>query len=494
LIKVMIVEDEPPIARSLAKLISKIDSEFEVVAIADNGKSAIERYNTALPDVIFTDIRMPVMDGFGFLEYLRKNDRWNYVVILSGYQDFSYAREAIKYKVFDYLLKPISTGGLEEILGKLKQEFISLKKAEKNQMIEKTLNEQSMKNTEIGQGNCIACILCMGSFPANPDDVMLSGAQEWDDDLLEKTLNSCCNGIVSYWQFNGISCVEKIVIFEFPEDCVDMDLSNRIFTEIAKLTTMPVTLISHRDPVNISAIGAMHTMLRTDLYHKIVFGKSSLLWLDHKNEELDYPDIDEKIQNVYHAVSDNDHGKLDLFLRDFLNCCEKHDLTQNKITRYFYIILAYYCEKFPIAKLTNANTDVGAIISNTNTYEGLYNEISTLFQASLEVPETVQMINHLAESVKEYLELNFSEPITNDTLASQFRFVASYLSRIFKSQYGISPGNFLVKLRINKAKSIMLETPDILIKEVAKMVGYKDQYYFSKVFHKETGFWPTEYK
>ena len=78
MIRVMIVEDEPPIAKALGKLIGKCSLAYEVVGIAINGEMAIEKYNQWKPDVVFTDIKMPIMDGFQFLEYLKKREPASY--------------------------------------------------------------------------------------------------------------------------------------------------------------------------------------------------------------------------------------------------------------------------------------------------------------------------------------------------------------------------------------------------------------------------------
>lgn len=118
MIRVIIVEDEPPILRSLKILIEKIHPEFKVVETALDGEKAISKLQLAKFDVIFTDIMMPIIDGFGVLSFIEENNMDIIPVILSGYEEFEYAIKAIRYNVLDYLLKPVSIDSLTSILDK----------------------------------------------------------------------------------------------------------------------------------------------------------------------------------------------------------------------------------------------------------------------------------------------------------------------------------------------------------------------------------------
>lgn len=121
MIRVLIVEDEPPIQRSLKNLIEKLHPEFMVVDTALDGEEAITKLQMSTFDVVFTDIMMPIIDGFGVLSYIYENNLDMICVILSGYEEFEYARKAIHYHVQDYLLKPISIDQLTELLYRISQ-------------------------------------------------------------------------------------------------------------------------------------------------------------------------------------------------------------------------------------------------------------------------------------------------------------------------------------------------------------------------------------
>jgi YesN/AraC family two-component response regulator len=93
-----------------------------------------------------------------------------------------------------------------------------------------------------------------------------------------------------------------------------------------------------------------------------------------------------------------------------------------------------------------------------------------------------------------YIEENYNKPIGMKRLAQKFGFVPSYLSKLFREYKGISPLDYITKLRIERAKVLICESDILLVRDVSRLVGYEDPLYFSKLFRKETGHSPSEYK
>lgn len=106
MIKLLVVDDEIWIRERISKEIPWESVQAEVVGTAEDGQEALEMAEELEPDIIITDIRMPGFDGIELLRELRKKSLDIKVILLSGYNDFSYAKEAIKYGAFDYILKP----------------------------------------------------------------------------------------------------------------------------------------------------------------------------------------------------------------------------------------------------------------------------------------------------------------------------------------------------------------------------------------------------
>ena len=118
---VVVAEDEELLLNNLVQKIKKIDSDFEVIGTAQTGKQAYGLIEELSPDVIITDIKMPVMDGLELLTKAREHFPLTKFIITSGFSDFEYAKNAISLKVTDYLLKPVDTEELTSALLRIKK-------------------------------------------------------------------------------------------------------------------------------------------------------------------------------------------------------------------------------------------------------------------------------------------------------------------------------------------------------------------------------------
>ena len=117
--KVLVADDEKLIAQNIARKIEQTNSAFQVVAKAGTGLEALELASQLMPDVVFSDIKMPEMDGIELIGKLEQHDSSILTVIVSGYNDFAYARAALQHRAVDYLLKPINPDDLQQALSKL---------------------------------------------------------------------------------------------------------------------------------------------------------------------------------------------------------------------------------------------------------------------------------------------------------------------------------------------------------------------------------------
>ena len=117
--KVIVADDEKLIANNIARKIEESNDAFEVVAKAGTGQEALALVQQLLPDVVFSDIKMPEMDGIELIERLKMRNPSVLTVIVSGYSDFEYTRSAIRYDAVDYLLKPVNPEDLKQLLYRL---------------------------------------------------------------------------------------------------------------------------------------------------------------------------------------------------------------------------------------------------------------------------------------------------------------------------------------------------------------------------------------
>ena len=146
MLRLMIVDDEQIIREALSSMIDYTSLGYEVIATAKNGMEAYDRIRDDYPDVVITDIKMPFMDGLELSDILKKKMPKIQIIILSGYGEFDYAKEAIKIGVTDYLTKPVTGEQLLEALNKVKQKLDKKKRQEEDiKKLQKNIKTQ-MKN------------------------------------------------------------------------------------------------------------------------------------------------------------------------------------------------------------------------------------------------------------------------------------------------------------------------------------------------------------
>ncbi|MCR5735088.1 MAG: response regulator [Lachnospiraceae bacterium] len=143
--RVIIAEDENLIARNIAKHIEAENPHFKVAGIYSNGEDALEAIKATPPSVVFTDIQMPVMTGLELAAKIQKDMSNVKCVIITGYADFEYAREAIRYGAEDYLLKPVDREELRKLLKKLELSLTEIS----DQVRSETGSESSLSPEEI---------------------------------------------------------------------------------------------------------------------------------------------------------------------------------------------------------------------------------------------------------------------------------------------------------------------------------------------------------
>jgi two-component system response regulator YesN len=128
MIKIIVVDDDKIIRKGIIKIIQKDAEQFQIVGEAANGERALELIKDLKPDVLITDIKMPVMDGVQLIDEIKKANIEISIIVLSGFDDYRYVRETLKNGAYDYILKPIDNSVMHETLNKIKENIMRRKK------------------------------------------------------------------------------------------------------------------------------------------------------------------------------------------------------------------------------------------------------------------------------------------------------------------------------------------------------------------------------
>ncbi len=163
LYKIMVVDDEEEVRQSIIRQIDWSRAGFEVIGDAENGKEALEKIDQIEPDVVLTDIRMPYMDGLSLAEAIRQRHPSIKIVIFSGFDEFEYAKKAIKLNVIEYILKPVNVEELTAILKRIKGSLDEEIEQKRNVSL---LRESYVKNLPIIREHFLNDLLHGGMDPA----------------------------------------------------------------------------------------------------------------------------------------------------------------------------------------------------------------------------------------------------------------------------------------------------------------------------------------
>ena len=488
MIRVMIVEDEPHAQRRLQRMIERLDDFFRIEATAMDGEEALDILKTTRCDVVFTDIRMPIMDGVELMQRVRRQYPEMMLVVLSGYSDFSYVSEAVRSQAVDYLLKPLTEEALSGLLAQLKERYL----AREHEQIRRKLAERINKAAPPSGGENApderlgAFLLCAGALPICESPEMCPGAEFWSGGALREAAAETINELSTFnWEFMGNTPSERIVVLradlgELPQ------IAALLHSAVLARSDMPVSCVCHREPISLVEIDRTLKALRKELEQRGRIGESLLLespggpWRPRGDEEA--------LQEASNCLSRNDAAALARLFARF----EQEKWSQGELYRLFSMAITQVCDRTPVAyaRAQRLRAALADSISSALSMEELRSDLSSLSLSGEDVSTETASV---AQRIEHYLRKNYAEHITNQTLGGVFGYVPSYVSMLFRREYGISPSEYLTDIRIEQAKRLLLENPNALIRDVALDVGFKSQHHFSRTFKNHEGLWPSDF-
>ncbi|MGN1367935.1 MAG: response regulator [Aristaeellaceae bacterium] len=485
MIRIMIVDDEPHIIRRLRRYIEQNEPGFEIVATACDGRQALDLLEHTDVDILFTDIRMPIMDGIALLK--RVDERWPHIakVVISGYDEFEYAADALRANARDYLLKPVAEDQLHELFGVLGEQARARNHDQIWRLLRSLVDGVGPKpaDTRALDTHFRAAVLCAGNIPLYSSCELSPDADFWQDSRLERALKASCGAETpEYWVLSGTMPVERVLLVPetvtLPEEelfaclCAKGGTLNAIFDDAA---------------VSVRALPERLALLNRKLREQVRLGRSALLRLDALPpaglSTAKAIDLARVVMRTGDARSTDE-----LFLM-----FEGEDWTQMQIADALTLALAqnHHGDKHSMEEYLCTRGAMLDAISDAADLQELKNSLLGLFDiAPVQIQEDVQRMKPVAD----YLDAHYADSITTQTLAATFGYVPGYLSLLFRREYGCSPSEYLQNVRIEHAKEILTREHNTFVKDVAFRVGFKNQFHFSKTFKAVVGIQPSDYR
>lgn len=491
MIRVLIAEDEPPTLRRIRRMIEESGRPFAVVATAADGEAALDCLAQTPCDVVFSDIRMPVMDGLALMDRVQARYPDCIVVIISGYQDFAYVSHAIRAKALDYLLKPVAQADMDALLARIEETHAQRARARLSRQLAATINRAEVPAPDADAvpeaARFHVCLLCAGPLPITVEGGPYPGEGAFDALPLEEAFAGVFPSHQGFlWAFMGNTEVERILIFQAPDGPID-GIAAALRIAIEERAGLPISCVYTRERIAMPVIGTAIRALRDQLAAGVRIGEGYLSPADPNLSTAPgggAPDVQAVLsmtQWLRQGASPEDFAWVDLRAG-----MEAEMWTQQQVYRLL------------LAALTQLDADMATrhllaeIVEGATSLDVLAAGLAGL--ASLLGDEGEQEAEHsVAAQVEAYLQAHYAGHINNQTLGQAFGYVPSYISLLFRRAYGVSPSDYLTQVRLERAKALMRAAPQMLIRDVAEQVGFKSPHHFSRTFKKVEGMWPTDF-
>lgn len=488
--RIIAVDDEPAALAHICSIIEKKCPDYKIIATAENGKEGLEKIRELHPDVVICDIKMPLMNGIEMVAAVKEEMPDVYSLIVSGHQDFEYARGAIQSGVYDYILKPVLPANVQQILKKLTQKLTIDHYHVRNDIIRKLCNGIECDMDDIGRyfpyENYYGAIIRRNGLPRRFSN---TGNVEIYSEVHE---------IMTIY---GRDEMESLYILP-KEMLLGGSFKEYILNLWKKMEheDQYTTLVYEHKSFPVNKMQEMIKALYRELDTVSVVGHSQAVKLASANPEeeiiFNHEEINQVLKNLEYMIREQQIHKLKRELHRLYHIWKeerKPQLWLEYVSRQIlYIMRKYSKDSTSLIECEYMMEDAFFYAtSGEMLIETLFDIIFHYIKedrgvTKVDSPEFFAIIG-------EFLNDHLRENITLQTVCKSFGVSQTYLSRLFRKYADQSFNRYLTELRMEKAIELMRENQGFFIKDVAMMVGYPDQFYFSRIFRSHTGKCPTDY-
>ena len=512
--KVLVVDDEPIILSGIKYMIDWAEVDAEIVATARNGRDAYSFIKENHPDIVLTDIKMPIMNGLELLEKCSKEYPDIVFIILTSLEEFALAKEAIKYNASDYLLKTeLDSDFLKKAIEKAKVEHsrrsgiinFELKQDTKSASIDNILqNLFLIKNIpaegekllqEHGLLDNYALLAIFLDYPVSSLETSWKVSDykrlyDWEGEVIKKIIPSALKEAYSVIppagkRFLYIYYVANIIPGTWPQ------VVSRIREKIAKASELVTGLNTEVEATHLYS-GRNELSEMCEEVDKL----TTRFYLEKKSFNTESLNIDVIFPKIERDIKKLDIPSLDLAFKEIRGAVEGKDHSINQI---------YFALQALQSSITSSLASIGAL--DEEKIKELFSLIpflthrkSVLLFLEDVSSEIEDIVSHqrgdkksaITDRARSYILSHIQEHISLSSVADAANVSPGYMSQFFKKNMGISLVDYINQMKVQKAKELIKQGSD-KINEIATILGYDNIYYFSKVFKKITGITPSEY-
>lgn len=499
MVNIAVVDDEERIRQGLAKLIALAGEQYRVTGIFASGLELLGQMDELQIDLVITDIKMPTMNGLELIERMKERSSNLKIAIVSGFDDFAFARQALRYGVEEYLLKPVDRGELEQLLRKV-SDSLALEREKHHAMQESQLGlllfneaKQLPKQLRNDAGKALelsplfsepyAVFVIRGDMPS-PETMLETAASGW------LTKWKLLEGDDSYALIVGMSSTDHA----------------------ERAREIGQTLLHRLSPEFEGRIGGSD-VFRGASWVREAYRQAELAlqhaWYDvGRRVFADYSHLPRRQHSVTHllvlldrefqeTMTISDFARAQQSIVKWFKSCKEDTLPWSELREGCETVLAFIHRYVVVKSGETVAKQQGIKAVNPQKFAN-FEAFSKVFLGEVEeqfaLLQQYRQENRVIETVKAYILQHYTEELELSKLAEAVYLTPSYLSKLFKTETGETITDFLISVRIDRAKELLRDRSALKTYEIGEKVGYADPAYFNKVFKKVVGCTPKEYR
>ncbi|RED54425.1 response regulator [Cohnella lupini] len=514
--KIVLVDDEPFELDTLEKYVPWEEMGFKVIGTAKNGKEALSKVGELLPDIVITDVKMPIMDGVEFADIMRERLPHLKIIFLSGYDDFSYVKAALQVEASGYLLKPLDVEELRKLMKKVKVKCMEEQRVKLSsralaiQYIKEMLNEKHPQALK----TIAAEIRSLGLEPL----ISSSGAYSFSLITIDEfpTLTKVIENGLSITQDIG----RRIERLAETHDALIVSVNERqhlVLSVKAPLQDMLewskelgvftrwITFCSNSRQSRLEELPSVYRkLLQTRNRHVLLNGAGHFIVADDGSanpesnpEPMQPPAFELLLSHVLHERL----REAELWISEFVKA--HTNVTNPSIGPVEQACLElldqlYAVHVQPHTVLKGRVADKTTLLHKLSIIESIPLMEHTISQFVLQLIKAVAGVEGekhtpLIRQLKELIKREYARPLSIDYLAEQVYMSPNYLRTIFKEYTGYTVLEYVTQVRMDQAME-MLQDGSLKIHEISTKVGYENASHFCAIFHKKRGLTPNQYR
>ena len=516
--KLIIVDDEKIIRRGIRDYIDWAGMGFMVADIFEDGKEAMEYLSSHEVDVVLADIEMAEVSGLEMARRIKEGGMRQRVVIISGYKDFEYARKAVDYGVELYLLKPLQIEEVQKVFLKISKDLDAARKEEEQRLSMRQdfadmlpeLMEQFWLGILVGalkgkdgiikRKNLLGMEIDVEK-PCALIDVRLVGAEEElagrfeGENYMRLLRNIFGNDSDELYSFPvGLSGeVTKVVVVSKNDDGLEA-FGEKASRQMEEQIETAESLLKIQFKAVLEKV--FPDVMGITKYQYVLSGTGKGREEESPLSEGEFERLTQKYKMLAGVINDGDYEALDGLIENIF-----HEF-----------------RNIPVRQAQQLCIDMFSMLSRKMVFMGIdmwkvqnekvsYQELMQIHDLKGLKGKTKEMLGDVVKSVREkqnvdskkfveesiqYMKAHYAEEISLEKVANRFFLNQTYFSRLFKQYTGSTFTDYLIELRMERAKELLCQGK-YKVYEVSQMIGYRSEKYFFRIFKQYTGCSPTEY-